>query len=68
MELVILANRRKIPPYGMAGGAPGAPGRNWIERTDGRIEQLEATASVQVEPGDVFVLETPGGGGWGAID
>jgi 5-oxoprolinase (ATP-hydrolysing) len=66
MELVILANRRKIPPYGAAGGEPGAPGRNWIERADGRIEQLGATAAVRVEPGDVFVLETPGGGGWGS--
>ncbi|HLT35223.1 MAG TPA: hydantoinase B/oxoprolinase family protein, partial [Enhygromyxa sp.] len=66
MELSILANRRTIPPYGMAGGEPGAVGRNWIERADGRIEQLGATATAWVEPGDCFVLETPGGGGWGA--
>jgi 5-oxoprolinase (ATP-hydrolysing) len=65
MELVILANRRRIPPYGMAGGEPAAPGRNWIERADGRIEELPACATAQVEAGDCFVLETPGGGGWG---
>jgi 5-oxoprolinase (ATP-hydrolysing) len=65
MQLVLLANRRVVPPYGLAGGEPGAVGRNWIERADGRIEPLGSTASVQVEPGDAFVLETPGGGGWG---
>jgi 5-oxoprolinase (ATP-hydrolysing) len=65
MQLVLLANRRVVPPYGLRGGQPGAVGRNWIERADGGIEQLGSTASVQVEPGDAFVLETPGGGGWG---
>ncbi|MFO7561732.1 MAG: hydantoinase B/oxoprolinase family protein [Enhygromyxa sp.] len=68
MELVILANRRKVPPFGMAGGEPGALGRNWIERADGRVEELGATATTRVEPGDRFVLETPGGGGWGSAD
>jgi 5-oxoprolinase (ATP-hydrolysing) len=68
MQLVLLANRRLVPPYGLAGGGPGAVGRNWIERTDGRVEQLGSTASVQVEPGDAFVLETPGGGGWGVSE
>ena len=66
MLLVLLANRREIAPYGLAGGDPGAVGRNWIERADGSIETLGSTASVHVEPGDAFVLETPGGGGWGA--
>jgi 5-oxoprolinase (ATP-hydrolysing) len=66
MELVILANRRRVAPYGMAGGEPGASGRNWIERADGSIEMLGATATARVEPGDRFVLETPGGGGWGS--
>ena len=65
MELVILANRRKIPPYGVAGGEPGAPGRNWIERANGRVQELTGTDTARVEPGDRFVLETPGGGGWG---
>ncbi|KIG14118.1 5-oxoprolinase [Enhygromyxa salina] len=65
MELVILANRREIPPYGVAGGEPGAVGRNWIERADGSVVELAATDSARVEAGDAFVLETPGGGGWG---
>jgi 5-oxoprolinase (ATP-hydrolysing) len=44
---------------------PGAVGRNWIERGDGRIEPLGSTDSRTVQPGDLFVLETPGGGGFG---
>ena len=66
MELVLLANRRRVPPFGAEGGQPGALGRNWIERADGCIEPLGSTARVQVEIGDRFVLETPGGGGWGS--
>ncbi len=65
MTASILANNRAIAPFGIAGGAPGAPGRNWVERTDGRREQLAHIGSVEMEPGDVFVIETPGGGGYG---
>ena len=66
MEAVILANHRIVPPYGMAGGGQGAVGRNWVERVDGSIEQLTATDMRVLNPGDVFVVETPGGGGFGA--
>lgn len=62
----ILANRRVVPPFGLAGGAHGAVGRNWIERGDRSIETLGATGSAEMAPGDVFVIETPGGGGFGA--
>ena len=65
MEAVILANHRIVPPYGMAGGDEGAVGRNWVERTDGTREELTATDLRQMAPGDVFVIETPGGGGFG---
>jgi 5-oxoprolinase (ATP-hydrolysing) len=61
----ILANRRRVPPFGMAGGDPGAVGRNHVERADGGIELLPATAAVELEAGDRFVIETPGGGGYG---
>jgi 5-oxoprolinase (ATP-hydrolysing) len=61
----ILSGHRRIPPYGMAGGLPGQPGKNWIQRVDGTQEDLAATASVDMQPGDVFVIETPGGGGYG---
>ncbi len=65
MEAGILSNRRRIPPFGLAGGADGALGINRIERTDGSIEILPATASVRMAADDVFVIETPGGGGFG---
>jgi 5-oxoprolinase (ATP-hydrolysing) len=68
MEAVILANHRIVPPYGMAGGDDGAVGRNWVERTDGTVEELTATDLRQMAPGDVFVIETPGGGGFGPAD
>ncbi|WP_257551483.1 hydantoinase B/oxoprolinase family protein [Sphingopyxis sp. DBS4] len=65
MAANILANRRKIAPKGLAGGEDGAPGRNWVERADGSIEMLAATGSATLEAGDAFVIETPGGGGYG---
>ena len=65
MQAGMLANRRIVPPFGLVGGAPGAVGVNWIERADGSVEHLSATASAQVGPGDVMVIETPGGGGFG---
>jgi 5-oxoprolinase (ATP-hydrolysing) len=66
LQASILSTRRRVAPFGLAGGAPGAPGRNYVLRRDGRIEELPGTASVAMEPGDVFVIETPGGGGYGA--
>ena len=55
-----------MPPFGVAGGEPGAVGRNWVERTDGTREEFGATCQVEMSAGDVFVIETPGGGGFGA--
>ncbi len=65
MTAGILSNGRRVPAFGMAGGAPGAVGVNQIERADGRIEPLPACASAEMQPGDVFVIQTPGGGGYG---
>ncbi|MDI1280566.1 hydantoinase B/oxoprolinase family protein [Brevundimonas sp.] len=65
MTAAILSNRRRVPPFGVAGGLPGAVGRNSVERADGTHEALGSTAEVQMQPGDVFVIETPGGGGFG---
>jgi 5-oxoprolinase (ATP-hydrolysing) len=61
----ILANRRRVPPAGIKGGADAEAGRNWVERRDGTVEMLAATAYAEVQPGDRFVIETPGGGGFG---
>ena len=65
MRANILANRRRVPPSGIKGGADAKAGRNWIERKDGSVEMLSATAFAQMQPGDRFVIETPGGGGYG---
>ena len=65
MTAGILANRRRVPPFGLAGGADGARGVNRVERADGSVEELEATASAEMQPGDVFAILTPGGGGYG---
>jgi 5-oxoprolinase (ATP-hydrolysing) len=65
MTAVILASRRNVPPFGLAGGADGAAGRQWVERADGSIETLSGTAQAELAPGDAFVIETPGGGGYG---
>ncbi len=65
MTAAILSGHRRIPPYGMAGGEPGALGRNYVVRADGRVEPLGGTDQRSMSPGDVFVIETPGGGGFG---
>jgi 5-oxoprolinase (ATP-hydrolysing) len=65
MTVTTLASHRRVPPYGMAGGSPGTLGRHWIERADGTITPMGGCDSVTVGPGDLFVLETPGGGGYG---
>ena len=66
MTAVIVASRRKMAPFGLAGGADGAAGRQWVERADGSRDALSGTARTELAAGDVFVIETPGGGGYGA--
>ena len=65
MTAAILSGHRRIPPYGMAGGLPAQVGRNRVERIDGSIEELGGADQAEMNPGDVFVIETPGGGGFG---
>lgn len=65
MRANILANRRKVAPRGLAGGGDALPGQNWVERADGTREELGATGSAEMQPGDSFVILTPGGGGFG---
>ena len=65
MRANILANRRRIAPRGLNGGGDSLPGRNWVERTDGVVEELAGTGWVEMSAGDRFIIETPGGGGFG---
>ncbi|WP_144186368.1 hydantoinase B/oxoprolinase family protein [Elioraea rosea] len=65
MTAVILASRRNVAPFGLEGGEDGAAGLQRVERVDGRVEVLTGTDKAELEPGDVFVIETPGGGGYG---
>jgi len=65
MRAQILANRRLMPPCGIAGGGDAQPGDTFVEHADGSITTLGATGSADVEPGDVVVIRTPGGGGYG---
>ncbi len=65
MTAGILSNRRIVPPFGLDGGAPGDVGRNRVERADGSVEPLGPTATASLRAGDAFVIETPGGGGFG---
>ncbi|MBI4967459.1 MAG: hydantoinase B/oxoprolinase family protein [Rhodospirillales bacterium] len=66
MTAAILSGHRRVPPFGLDGGGPGALGINRVERADGTVERLAGTAIVAMNPGDVFVIETPGGGGCGS--
>ncbi len=68
MEVSILSGHRRVPPYGMAGGAAGETGRNWIERGDSSVMQLAGAATAQCAAGDVFVIQTPTAGGYGAAE
>ncbi|MDY6899658.1 MAG: hydantoinase B/oxoprolinase family protein [Cyanobacteriota bacterium] len=65
MTANILCSHRLISPFGLNSGEPGKVGRNLVIRKDGSEEKLQSTATVEMKPGDVFVIETPGGGGFG---
>jgi 5-oxoprolinase (ATP-hydrolysing) len=65
MTVALLTSHRRVPPYGMAGGGPGALGTNTIERADGTVTSLRGCDAAEVGPGDVLVVATPGGGGYG---
>ena len=65
MTASILSNGRVHPAFGMAGGAPGEPGRNWVERANGQVEPLPHIGQAEMGVDDVFVIATPGGGGYG---
>ncbi|MFE4105368.1 hydantoinase B/oxoprolinase family protein [Almyronema epifaneia] len=65
MMAAILSSRRQVPPFGLAGGQAGKVGKNLVERSDGQTELFSNQATIAMQPGDVMVIETPGGGGYG---
>jgi 5-oxoprolinase (ATP-hydrolysing) len=68
MTVTTLSGHRRVPAFGMAGGSPGALGRHWMAHPDGSVTPMRGCDSVQAAAGDVFVIETPGGGGFGLPD
>jgi 5-oxoprolinase (ATP-hydrolysing) len=65
LQLSLLSEHRRVAPYGLEGGEPGAVGTQRLVRRDGRVEQLAGSCAAELSPGDRVVVETPGGGGWG---
>ncbi|MFB2971672.1 hydantoinase B/oxoprolinase family protein [Aerosakkonema sp. BLCC-F183] len=65
MTAGILSGRRVVAPFGLHGGEAGTVGKNYVQRQDGTVEELGSTAVVEMNVGDVFIIETPGGGGYG---
>jgi N-methylhydantoinase B len=65
MTANILSGHRRVPPFGLYGAEAGKVGRNWVQRQNGAEEILSSTATIEMQPGDIFVIETPGGGGFG---
>jgi 5-oxoprolinase (ATP-hydrolysing) len=68
MTVSTLASHRRVAPYGMAGGSPGALGHHHLERSDGTVAAMAGADTTEAQPGDVLVVSTPGGGGYGAAD
>lgn len=68
LEITLLSQHRKVAPYGMNGGKSGVVGNQWILRQNGKKELLNGIDAAKVEPGDAVVIQTPGGGGWGALN
>ena len=66
MTAVLVASRRTVPPAGLQGGKDGAVGRQWIEREDGSHVDLPNPVRVDMAACEVFGIDTPGGGGYGA--
>ena len=67
MTASILSNGRKHGAFGMAGGEPGQVGRNLVVRANGQVEALEHIGQANMQPGDLFEIHTPGGGGFGNV-
>ena len=65
MTVTVLGGHRRVPPFGADGGEPGEVGLDWVERDDGSKVSVKGIDAIDVEVGDLFVMQTPGGGGYG---
>ncbi len=68
MTASLLSSHRRIPPFGLAGAEPGQVGEQWVERASGETQEVGGRDKVELDSGDVFVIQTPTGGGYGAPD
>ena len=68
MTVTVICGHRRVPPFAVDGGEPGKVGREWVERANGSVDAVGGIDAVDVQAGDVFVMETPGGGGYGKRD
>ena len=66
MTVTLLTDRQRRPPWGLAGGSDGAPGRSRLRRASGETVELPSKVELKLFPGDQLTIETPGGGGWGS--
>ena len=67
LAVSLISGSRSVAPFGLEGGAPGACGRNVLERVDGRREELPGCCTIEMQPGEALCIETPGGGGFGPV-
>jgi 5-oxoprolinase (ATP-hydrolysing) len=67
LAVSLISGSRSVAPFGLEGGAPGACGRNVLERVDGRREELPGCCTIELQPGEALCIETPGGGGFGPV-
>jgi 5-oxoprolinase (ATP-hydrolysing) len=68
MTATLLSSHRIVPPFGLEGGSQGETGRQWVERSNGKRDELEGRCSTPMQPGDVFVISTPSAGGFGKAE
>jgi 5-oxoprolinase (ATP-hydrolysing) len=67
LAVSLISGSRTVAPFGLAGGDPGACGRNGLLRADGRREELPGCCAIDLQPGEALCIETPGGGGFGPV-
>ena len=66
-EVTVIGDRQKVPPWGLEGGQPGGLGSYCVRRKDGEVQQLKSKMTLIINEGDMLIMETPGGGGYGEI-